>query len=396
MSSPIDPTPVPDARPKLVMLCNAQTPYRLALHLRIAREIPAIQLVSAFTHEVSNSPWVIESPPEIGPVFFGHGTSSDTGLRQSRAEWGKGGRVIEYLRSIRPSVVIVHGYNDVGRLRVLHYCQSAGIPAFIWGDSNVKSDQARGIKKLVKSAYIRHVLSKTVGTMVCGSLGKQFFVSYGADPQRIYYVPYEPDYKAIQSLPESRVVAVAERFGLTAGRRRIVYSGRLVGVKRVDLLVRAFVVLAGARRDWDLVIAGDGELKGELQALVPRELEGRVKWLGFLSDQGDVSAVYRNSDVLCLASEHEPWALVVNEAVAAGLAVVASDVVGAAAELVREGVNGKTFVSKDLDGLIGALRWVTDGENIDGCRASSAGVLADWRKRGDPILGLKTALQHMV
>jgi len=150
------------------------------------------------------------------------------------------------------------------------------------------------------------------------------------------------------------------------------------------------------RRDWDLVIAGDGELKGELQALVPREMEGRVKWLGFLSDQGDVSAVYRNSDVLCLASEHEPWALVVNEAVAAGLAVVASDVVGAAAELVREGVNGKTFVSKDLDGLIGALRWVTDGENIDGCRASSAGVLADWRKRGDPILGLKTALQHMV
>ncbi len=106
-----------------------------------------------------------------------------------------------------------------------------------------------------------------------------------------------------------------------------------------------------------------------------------------------VSSVYRAGDALCLPSEYEPWALVINEAVAAGLAVVASDVVGAAAELVRDGVNGKIFKSKDLADLTSALRFVTDPARIDALRAGSEGVLADWRRRGDPVEGVRNALR---
>ena len=383
---------VPDARPELVMLCNAQTPYRLALHLRILREIPAMRLVSIFTHEVSNSPWVIDSPGEIGPICFGQGESSETSLRHGLAEWRKGGKIIAHLRSLRAPVVVIHGYNDLGRLRVLRWCHSNGVPVFLWGDSNARSEQNRWFLKRIKSRYVHYVVNRTLGTMVCGSLGRDFFLKYGADPSKIFLVPYEPDYAQIESLSPTVIQEAAKKYGLSPGRRRIIYSGRLVPQKRVDLVLRAFASIAKDRPDWDLVIAGDGVERQKLQALVPEQLRTRVKWLGFVPDQSIVSALYRNADVLCIPSEYEPWALVVNEAAAAGLAIVSSSVVGAAAELVRDDVNGKVFENKDLESLTCALRHVMAPENVDRLKSGSRGVLKDWRLRGDPIAGLKKAL----
>jgi glycosyltransferase involved in cell wall biosynthesis len=387
-----------DKRPGLVMLCNAQTPYRLALHLRLAREIPQVRLYSVFTHEVSNSPWVLNSPPEIGAVQFGRGESAEStastgAIAGFRREWAKGGRVIDWLGEVRPAVVILHGYNDAGRLRVLAWCRKRGIPVYLWGDSNARSDQARGLKRWVKARLLHWILARCKGVMSCGSLGRDFFVNYGASPQQIIYVPYEPDYNAIASLPQAEIDAAAKQFGLTAGRRRIVYSGRLVDVKRVDLLIKAFVTIAAERPEWDLVIVGDGNLRQDLQSLVPQNLISRVTWCGFQNNQNIVSAIYRNCHVLVLPSTYEPWALVINEAAAAGLAIVASDVVGAAAELVRNDVNGFLFKTSDEKDLEQKLRSVT-GPRYAAFAAGSATVLADWRRRADPVEGIRTALRQ--
>jgi glycosyltransferase involved in cell wall biosynthesis len=379
-------------QPALAIIVNANTPYRLAFHLRIAREIQNLRLHSIFTHEVSNSPWVIDAPPEINAVYFGNGESSEQASSNAVGEWKKAGRIIEYLIENRITAVVIYGYNDFGRLRIINHCHSAGIPCFLWGDSNAASDHVSGLKRRLKTIYIHHLLRKLSGIMVCGSLGKQFFVNYGASPENIHFVPYEPDYNLIQRLPAETIAAAAESFGLAPGRRRIVYSGRLAPEKRVDLLLRAFGQLAPDRPDWDLILIGDGPLAPELKDMVGPTLAGRVKFLGFQGEQSKVSAVYRNSDVLCLPSQYEPWALVVNEAAAAGLAIVTSDVVGASAELVRDGINGKVFKNKDLDGLTASLRFVTDPARIDALRAGSAAVLADWRTRGDPIKGLVQAL----
>ena len=117
-----------------------------------------------------------------------------------------------------------------------------------------------------------------------------------------------------------------------------------------------------------------------------------MTWLGFIDDQDAVSAVYRNCDVLALPSDYEPWALVINEAAAAGLAIVASDAVGAAAELVRDGVNGGIFPSGSLQALTERLMFVTEPERIETLKAGSAAVLAEWRKVADPVEGLRQAL----
>jgi glycosyltransferase involved in cell wall biosynthesis len=108
-----------------------------------------------------------------------------------------------------------------------------------------------------------------------------------------------------------------------------------------------------------------------------------------------ISAICRASDVLCLPSDYEPWALVINEAAAAGQAIVASQVVGAAAELVRDGLNGRVFPTGDLKALVATLFEVTAPNRIDAMRANSAAILADWRARADPIDGLRAALKFV-
>jgi glycosyltransferase involved in cell wall biosynthesis len=384
-------------RPGLAIITNSQTPYRLALHLRIARELPQLRLWSLYTHETSNASWKFTAPAEIGPVQFGRGEdcADATRIRNIAKEFKRGGAIIQWLKDHDIRVVVIFGYNDIGRLRIIRWCRKAGIPCFLFGDSNIHGDRVHGPKAIAKRLLVGWVVRSCSGLLACGTLGREYFVKYGAKPQQIFYFPYEPDYQLIEQLPAEAIASARHRFKLNSSRKRLVYSGRLIRLKRVDLLVDAFIAIARDRPDWDLVIVGDGPFKAELVSRIPKDLSDRVIFAGFLDDQATVSAIYRNCDVLVLPSDFEPWALVINEAVCAGLAVVSSNVVGAAAELVRENVNGRLFAPGDLQALTRILSEITGHGVSDPLKAGSAEVLSDWRKRGDPVAGLLAAVKSV-
>ena len=76
--------------------------------------------------------------------------------------------------------------------------------------------------------------------------------------------------------------------------------------------------------------------------------------MGF-RNQSELPALYDLCDVFALPSRFEPWGLVVNEAMNAGRPVIVSDRVGAAADLVEDGVNGFVYPSGDLGALASRL-----------------------------------------
>src|SRR5258706_1427681 len=119
-----------EPRPAVAIICNSHTPYRLHLHLRIAREVREIKLWSVYTHEVSNAPWAFAVPPEIGPVSFGHGESSydQANVKYALREWRKGGRIIRWMKEQKIRAAVVFGYNDTGRLRIIRWCRRNGVP----------------------------------------------------------------------------------------------------------------------------------------------------------------------------------------------------------------------------------------------------------------------------
>lgn len=380
-------------RPELAIVCNEQTPYRLHLHRRIAREVPELRLWSVFTHELATAPWPYQEVEEIGPMLFGKGERAceqDRLSRQAR-EWRKGGEILRWLQGRRLAAVVVFGYNDLGRLRIIRWCHREGIPVFLWGDSNLLGDRTQGWQARIKRLVLPRILRWCTGVFCCGRLGQAYFLRYGVAPQRIYQMPYEADYDAIRSVPADRVAAIRHRFGLAPERRRLLYVGRLAPVKRVDLLIQAYSAIADRRPDWDLVIGGDGPLREQLEALVPGRLRQRVIWTGFLPEPMDVAGLYASCDVLVLPSDYEPWGVVVAEA-CTRLAIVASSVVGAAAELVQDGVNGKIFPAGDGSRLAAALLEVTTSNRIDALKAASPRLLEAWRRQADPLDGLRRAL----
>lgn len=381
-------------RPGIAVLTNVLTPYRVALHQRIVREMPDIRLWTVLTHDTGDQPWSLQAD-DINVVKFGKGgenVQNTKPFRRAKEHWDKGGRVIKWARENNVRAVLVGGYFDLTRVRVIGWGHRKDVPIFLVSDSNVRSQYAKGFTKTVKHTIVRWVMKRCVGLMPCGSLGAEFFLRRGADPKRIFYVPYEPDYSLIRDMPAAKIAEAKAKMGLKEGRRRLVACSRMIPFKRMDLTVDAFVAIASQRPEWDLVIIGDGPLKADLQARVPAELKDRVTFAGFVGDQSVISGVYRASDVLVHMAGYEPWGLVINEAVCAGMAVLSTDVVGATAELVRDGVNGRVVPADDLPKATEALLDITDPSKIDRYKAASAGVLADWQDRGDPVKGLRKAL----
>src|SRR5687767_2746080 len=263
---------------ELAIVANSNTPYRLHSHLRIARELPGVRLWSAFTHDVSNAPWSLSAPPEINSISFGPGEASDSAASPARAlhEWRKGGRIIEWMRRQKIGAAVVWGYSDPARLRIIRWCSQNNVPVLLAGDSNIRGDLAKGGKALIKRRIVSGVVKRCRAVLPCGRLGRAYFEKYGARPESIFYFPYEPDYDEIRRITPQTVDEVARRFSLDRARRRIIYSGRLVDVKRVDLVLDAFAAVAQARPDWDLLIIGDGPRRADLERRVPEHLRSRI------------------------------------------------------------------------------------------------------------------------
>ncbi len=118
--------------------------------------------------------------------------------------------------------------------------------------------------------------------------------------------------------------------------------------------MQAFAKTGGA--DAFLVFAGDGPVRPVLErAARDLGIAERVRMLGFVN-QSRLPEVYRASDLLVLPSEYEPFAVVLNEAMLCGCAVIASDQVGAGRDLVQPGVTGFIFHYGDVEALAELLR----------------------------------------
>ncbi|MFN0011019.1 MAG: glycosyltransferase family 4 protein [Phycisphaerales bacterium] len=385
----------PAGRPDVVVITNVPTPYRLALHRRIDNELREARLLTIYTHDVADQGWALDAGDRSRVFFFGQGDSvgASSGLRAVPREWRKGGRIIGFLKRVRPGAIMLCGYNDPGRLRILNWAHRSRVPVFMVADSNLRGENLRGLKGLIKPHFVRRVVSMCDGVMPCGSYGGEYFLKYGARPDRIFHVPYEPDYGLIENLPQGTIDSTLAQFGLDPARKRIVFCSRLIPIKRPLLALDAFIAIASERPEWDLVMIGDGPLLADVRARIPAALAPRILAAGFIGEQAKISAIYRASHILLHPCVYEPWGVVINEAACAGMAIVCGDAVGAAGELVRQGVNGHLVPPDDIAALTRALLDATTPATLEKYRAASPAVLADWRRRGDPVKGIRAALR---
>jgi len=140
---------------------------------------------------------------------------------------------------------------------------------------------------------------------------------------------------------------------------RLVFVGRLVQLKRVDLLIDA-VAMLNVKPNFFLQIVGDGPLKIDLQDQVSaRGLDHQIEITGF---RNDVANILRNSDCFILPSDTEGLSCSIMEAMVAGIPTIACDV-GGNSELIQHGVSGWLIPPNSRDALCQALEKVICSAN---------------------------------
>jgi len=142
--------------------------------------------------------------------------------------------------------------------------------------------------------------------------------------------------------PERRASACFARWGIPGGAKVIVHHGRLYRSKRVERILQAF---AGMPENVWLVVSGDGPDRERLEALAPK----RTKFLGRVDD-GALPTILASADLFAIASPVELQGIVVLEAMASGLPVVAV-ASGALPELVESGRNGWLCATDSVEGF---------------------------------------------
>lgn len=190
--------------------------------------------------------------------------------------------------------------------------------------------------------------TETTARMVAEKIGNHAQVVSGGVDMQIFH-PNSP-----QADEKCRI---REEFGIPAGAKIILHTGRLDAGKNACTVVRAagLAMQALSPMDVHLLVAGDGCEKPRLEILA-REMgiAERCHFPGIVSDQNKLAAIYRTADLFCTASEIETQGLVLLEAAACGLPLVACDATSIH-EIVKNGINGSLVALSDPGSMAGQM-----------------------------------------
>ena len=246
-------------------------------------------------------------------------------------------RILPWLRACGASHVHAHfGTNSAEVAMLAHALGGPPYSFTVHGPDEFVEPQRLGIgEKVRRSAFV-------VAVSAFGRGELQRCVERAHWPKlRIVHCGLEAAFHAIEALPPPAAP-------------RLVCVGRLCEQKSQRLLVEAAARLAAKGRAFELVLAGDGELRAELEALTARHaLGGRVRITGWLSSE-DVRAEILAARALVLPSRAEGLPVVLMEAMSLRRPVLASALAGIP-ELVRHGENGWLLPPGDLEALVAAL-----------------------------------------
>ncbi len=135
------------------------------------------------------------------------------------------------------------------------------------------------------------------------------------------------------------------------------YAGRLASEKNLDFLIKCLVEFAAKQPNVHVLMVGQGPAKEMIhRRFAQAGVAQRLRLTGFLHDQ-DLADAYHAMDVFAFASLSETQGMVLVEAMAAGVPVVAVDASGVR-EVVRNYANGRLINEVDQKKFVKSLLWV--------------------------------------
>lgn len=245
-------------------------------------------------------------------------------------------------------VLVIAGWGALGYAVAALIAVARGIPLVLFSDGPDPDRVRTGWRATLRQAWLRWLFDRAAAVFGTGERALRELGRQGVPPFKLRNLPYGFD--------EARFPCGTPR---TAGAPvTIVSSGRLVfRDKANDLALEAFARFARttAGQEAEYVIVGAG-IDGTTLHQRASELgvADRVRFAGWLG-QHELSVLYRGADVFLHVARHEPYGVVIAEALCSGMYVVASEGTVAAVELVRPGETGALVAGRDADAFALAI-----------------------------------------
>jgi len=283
-------------------------------------------------------------------------------LRLARKLWS-------HLTRLDPDVVLVPGYYTLPAVAAALWAKLHQRTSILMTESTADDHARVPWKETLKSLLIRTLFDSAI---TGGVAHRRYLQQLGFPADRIGRFYDVVDNTAIASQAAALRQASGDRREPSARSERgdfdlpetyFLYVGRLAEEKNVRGLVEAWLRYRENGGSWPLVLVGDGPEAQPLRSLVQQSafapFAQDLYFAGHRTSR-DLPVFYASAGCFVLPSSREPWGLVVNEAMAAGLPVIVSNRCGCVEDLVHADRNGLTFDPSAEGQLLSCLHRVSN------------------------------------
>ncbi len=259
----------------------------------------------------------------------------------------------------KPDAILVYGWSFKSHFKLLRYFKGK-IPVLFRGDSTLL-DESNGIKKILRRLFLKYVFLHVDIALYVGEANRKYFKANGLKNEQLFFMPHAIDNARFNFNEENNAKAIDLRNSLSIKPSEIIFLfvGKLETKKQPNLLAKAFVECKSPNAQ--LVFVGNGILEEEL--IKEYKSNKNIHFLGF-QNQSLMPAIYAMCNVFVLPSSGpgETWGLAINEAMAAGKAIITSDACGASYDLIKNNENGFIFPKNNFELLKSKIAYFIDNE----------------------------------
>ena len=244
--------------------------------------------------------------------------------------------IIYYLFRNRYHSVICFGYHHPTIWLTLLLNYIIGSRMLLWSESTIKDH--RDTNKIVQF-FKRLLISRFDGFIAAGRSQVEYLEHLGARRDQIWIAPDSVDsdfFISESELYRNKKNLIKSDLGIQGPI--ILYVGRLIDDKGIPELIDAFEQVF-SEENVTLILVGDGPDFGKYRDYCKENDISAIQFKGFCL-QKHLPRYYAISDFFVFPTRSDPWGLVINEAMCAGLPIVCSTAAGASADLVIHGENG--------------------------------------------------------
>jgi len=253
--------------------------------------------------------------------------------------------IINKIDSFNPDSIIVIGWNFKSHLKVLRHYKGKKIIGFR-GDSTLL-DERSGLKSLIRYFILKQVYSNINYVLYVGTNNKAYYKKHGLKEAQLIYAAHAIDNNRFaQQANLYFQYEIKAKLKISDNDFILLFAGKLEPKKNPLFLIDLFKLIPEER--FKILFVGNGILENNIIEL--SEKNSRILYLPF-QNQSTMPDIYKLASAFILPScgPGETWGLALNEAMACGLPVIASNKVGGAIDLIDYGKNGYIFESGDAN-----------------------------------------------